>query len=205
MAVLAVDRASISTFAAPFDAETVDASDELAARLSDLQLDIGEGPGWDAFATQAPVAVPDVAVVSARWPLLVEAIAALGVNATWSFPLSVGTLKIGAVDLYSSVTDTLTPMALAAGAVLADATATGVLRHALEHRYDSAEDDGPHARREVHQATGMVIAQMRVTPADALLLIRAHAYASGRSVRETAADIIARTISLEPDQSDGGA
>ncbi|MCS5721021.1 ANTAR domain-containing protein [Herbiconiux sp. CPCC 203407] len=122
----------------------------------------------------------------------------LDVNAVYSLPLTIGTLRIGAVDLYAMATNTLTPTALVEACALAVMTATDVLRHALEHRHDAPGEDGPHSRREVHQATGMVIAQMRVNAADALLLIRAHAYASGRSVRETAADITARRITLQP-------
>jgi hypothetical protein len=40
----------------------------------------------------------------------------------------------------------------------------------------------------------MVLAQLGLTAADGLLVIRAHAYASARSVREVAADIVARRI-----------
>ena len=102
------------------------------------------------------------------------------------------------MDLYSEAANTLTPAALVDATTLADGVATDVLRHALQHRDDAPSDDGPFSRREVHQATGMVLAQLRISPADALLLIRAHAYASGRTVRETAADITARRITLEP-------
>ncbi len=40
----------------------------------------------------------------------------------------------------------------------------------------------------------MVVAQLRVAPDDALLIIRAHAFASGRTVREVAEAIISRDI-----------
>jgi hypothetical protein len=45
----------------------------------------------------------------------------------------------------------------------------------------------------------MVIAQARVAPDDALMLIRARAFATGRSVRDIAADVVARRIDWSAD------
>jgi AmiR/NasT family two-component response regulator len=59
---------------------------------------------------------------------------------------------------------------------------------------DAGRQEGTYSRREVHQATGMILAQMRVTPADALLVLRGHAFASGRTVLEVAADVIDRRL-----------
>jgi hypothetical protein len=46
----------------------------------------------------------------------------------------------------------------------------------------------------------MVMSQMRSTPADALLMIRAYAFAEGIGVRDVAALVIARSLdfSLDP-------
>ncbi|MCS5732472.1 GAF and ANTAR domain-containing protein [Herbiconiux sp. CPCC 203386] len=184
---------------APFEVETVSASDGLAAELSEFQIDLGEGPCWDAYVTQSTVVVPDISdTAHSRWPLFLNAIATLDVHAFYSFPLTIGAVNIGAVDLYSEAPDVLSAEQLTNALALARVTALDVLRYALEHRDDDAEDDGPHSRREVHQATGMVIAQMGVSATDALLLIRANAFASGRTVRETAAEITGRRITFEP-------
>lgn len=188
----------ISTLEEPFEVEIVSASDSLAARIGELQLDVAQGPGWEAHITHLPVCIPDLGHVAPdRWPLFTAELADWRIQAIYSFPLSIGTLHIGAVDLYADAHDALSRAAVNEASVLAEVAATRVLRHSLRHRHDVPGEDGPHSRREVHQATGMVIAQMQVGAADALLLIRAHAYASGRSVRETAADITARRISLE--------
>jgi hypothetical protein len=77
-----------------------------------------------------------------------------------------------------------------------------VLRRILA---DNATDDfgGPSVgnRREVHQATGMVLAQLGINAADAALLLRAHAYSSGRSVAEVANDIVERRLDFATDSS----
>ncbi|WP_440710200.1 GAF and ANTAR domain-containing protein [Herbiconiux sp. YIM B11900] len=196
---LLIDRAALMTLGTPFDVETISTSDDRAAELSELQLDAGEGPCWDAYSTATAVLAPDLASVpSSTWPVISSALSALDVRAVYSLPLAIGTLKIGAVDLYADTPDTLSADDLARAWKLAASASADVLSQALERRGDDASEDGPYSRREVHQATGMVIAQMRVSAEDALLLIRAHAFASGRTVRETAADITTRRITLAP-------
>ncbi|OAN41382.1 GAF and ANTAR domain-containing protein [Microbacterium sp. H83] len=183
----------------PFDVETVSASDDLAAHFIESQLDAGEGPSWDAHRSQAPVLVPHLGEVSpVRWPIFGQAIAESGVRALYSFPLAIGSLRMGAVDLYAESADALSPNAIDLATDLVARSAADVLEHALRTRSLEPSDDSPFSRREVHQATGMVIAQLRIPPTEALLRIRAHAFASGRSVRETAADITSRRLTLEP-------
>ena len=46
------------------------------------------------------------------------------------------------------------------------------------------------SRAEVSQATGMLVAQLEVAPAAALVRLRAHAYATGRSATDVARDIL---------------
>ena len=62
---------------------------------------------------------------------------------------------------------------------------------------------GPWSERaEVHQATGMVVAQLGVPETDALALLRAYAYSHDQSVAITAHAVIARILafSANPDQ-----
>jgi len=53
------------------------------------------------------------------------------------------------------------------------------------------------SRAEVSQATGMLVAQLEVAPAVALVRLRAHAYATGRSATDVARDILDRRLRLE--------
>lgn len=194
---LPVDRAAISTLRSPFEIETVGVSDPTASVLDEFQLDLGEGPCWDSISAHAPVILPHLSAIRpGLWPAFTAAIASYGVTGIYAFPLTVGTLDIGAIDLYDHTGTALSDDQLSGAAELAGMVALQVMRHALAHRDDDAGLDGPYSRREVHQATGMIIAQMRVSPSDALLLLRAHAYAAGRTVRETAADVVARTITF---------
>ena len=55
-------------------------------------------------------------------------------------------------------------------------------------------------RVEVSQATGMLIAQLDVDAAEALVRLRAHAYATNRSATEVARDILDNGLRLEADE-----
>jgi len=201
---LPVEHAAVSTLGTPFGSETVCASDPRAARLDELQIDYGIGPCWDALATRKPVFEADLDDTSrSAWPELGESLKDSGVKSVYAFPLVLGRLDVGAVDLYAITPAALSPRLIAQASTLADIVATQVVRRAVSQLPES-EDGTDHAgfsRREVHQATGMIIAQMRVNPEDALLLLRAHAFAAGRSVREVAADVVARKISFAPDDT----
>lgn len=196
MSVLPVQHAAISTLGDPFELETVCSSDPVAASLDELQMDLGEGPCWQARATRSPVLVRDLqGSVFASWPGLQPAVVAHGIRSAYAFPLSVGALEIGAVDLYATSTNVLTDTDVAQATTLAAAAAIQILERTLA-RVDEALGNAAWPRRVVHQATGMVIAQLGVNADDALLIIRAHAFAANRTVREVADDIVARRLNL---------
>jgi GAF domain-containing protein len=50
------------------------------------------------------------------------------------------------------------------------------------------------SRDRVNQATGMVVAQLRITTTDALALLRAHAFAHGVPLAEVAASVVNRDL-----------
>jgi len=204
--VLPVTGAAVSTLGAPFGSETVCASDDQAARLDELQFDLGEGPCWDALGRHRPSLTDDLARESSRWPLFTQAVADTSVRAMFAFPLALGSLAIGAVDLY-----TLEPRSLSAAQVedaqaLAAICSRQVLKRALA-AHPLAPDDAPtegFSRREVHQATGMVLAQLGLSAADALLVIHGYAFSRGLTVREVAAEIVARRLDFAEEWSGPG-
>jgi GAF domain-containing protein len=198
LAALPVTGAAVSTLAAPFSSETVCASDPVAARLDEVQFDLGEGPCWDALSSRQPVLSENLHADTSRWPLFREALWSTPARALFAFPLMLGSLDIGAVDLYRRSPGALTDAQVTLAMALADICARQVLRYWLSEiagpGRDHAESLEGFSRREVHQATGMVLAQLGVSAPDALLIIRGYAFARGRSVREVSADIVARRI-----------
>jgi len=74
---------------------------------------------------------------------------------------------------------------------LADAVGAALLGHGAL----LGDDTRPWAvRQRVHQAVGMVIAQLAVSPLDAMAVIRAHAYAQDTTVEAIAALVLDRAL-----------
>ena len=198
-AAVSMSGAVVSTLGSPMGSETVCASTKLGARIDEIQIDLGEGPSWEALRTRLPVAASDLQIDGgALWPGTWAALRELDVGALFAFPLFVSTLGIGSIALYSMTARELSDADIERMSRLATIVSGTLLRRALS-RID-ANDDGvdaePFSRREVHQATGMVAARNRIGVDDALLLLRGHAYAAGRSVRDVATDVIARRLDL---------
>jgi ANTAR domain len=195
--VIPVEGAAISTIANFLGSETISASSALAARLDELQFDLGEGPCWDAMNQARPVLEPDIRWhPRGQWPEFSRAIADHEVGAIFAFPLTFGPLKIGAMDLYTGAPCELSPAHEREGGVLASVIGRLVLDRAIRRSDDSeflVEDDR-FSRRLVHQATGMVLAQLDISADDARLLIQGHAFALGRPMRAIAEDILERRI-----------
>ncbi|MFE1646047.1 GAF and ANTAR domain-containing protein [Microbacterium sp. P01] len=196
-----VSGASISTLGRPLGSQVVCASDPVAARIDEIQIDLGEGPCWDALRTRRPVLESDIRRTGGDgWPGAREAFRALDVGAVYAFPLFVGDLGVGSVDLYSLPHRQLSLVDIEDVTVLAAIASRHILRRALDD-LDTADEgiaDGPHSRREVHQATGMVAAQLGVGVDEGLLVLRGRAFSSGRSVRDIAADVVARRLTFVP-------
>lgn len=192
VAFLPITGAAVSTLGEVLGSETISATDALAARLDEIQFDLGEGPCWDAMLSAAPVSEPDVhAGAPARWPAFAEALRADPISSIYAFPLVVGPLRLGAVDLYSlrplHFDDTSSKRAES----MAEIIGRHVLRGAVTaSESPTAEDANPRSRRVVHQATGVVLAQLATPPDEALLIIQAHAFATGRPMIEVATQIL---------------
>lgn len=190
--VFPVSGAAVSTLGEVMGSETLAASSTQAARLDELQFDLGEGPCWDAMTTGKAVLQPDIAGNGhSRWPSFSDALVSEGVSSVFAFPLGVGPLRFGAIDLYSTdrvrLDDTQTRHATA----MADVVSRHVLRRAIASVGIEPDDTrNAFSRRLVHQATGMVLAQINVSADDALLVIEGHAFAAGRSTMEVAQEII---------------
>jgi hypothetical protein len=195
---LPVTGASISVVANGRRQSTISATDDLAVRIDEIQFALGEGPHWDALRDGTPVSAPNMLEPSGTtWPMLRRELGALGVGCLVSLPLRLGAISIGVVDLYRIVPAGLRPEEMDRAAILARAVTLPAIRRAI----DLAEDDSPggigvapEMRREVHQATGMIVAQLNVSATEAFLHLQAHAFSTGRSVQDIAQDVVKRRL-----------
>lgn len=176
------------------------ASDAVAERLEELQLTLGEGPCIDAYESMRPVLVPDVADgAMSRWPVYAPAAHAEGVRAVFAFPLQIGAARLGVMDVFRAEAGMLSSDELTLALTFAEVAVSTLLDDHGNPGTGPAGDwlDGPlSSRAELFQAQGMVMVQLGVSLAEAMVRMRAHAYVHDRRLREVAADVVARRLSF---------
>lgn len=172
-------------------------SNGVSARIEELQYDLGEGPCVDAFLHDRPVLEPDLAhPLVPRWVAFSEAALVAGARAIFGFPLRVGAVRLGALNLYRDQPGPLTDEQHADALVLADVAAGAVLAlqaHAPADRLDAQLVTSADFHLVVHQAAGMVAGQLNVPVGEALIRLRAHAFGSGIGLTDLARAVVART------------
>lgn len=192
---------SISTFGELCPSETVSATDDVATRVDEIQFDLSEGPCWTALANDAPVLETDVVRrPNAAWPAFTEAVRNEPVGAVFAFPVAFGPFPLGAVDVYVPEPATIEDDTVRQAMTLASAVSRRVLRRALRSIADEDDallDRSPSSRRVVHQATGVVLAQLDISPEDAYLLLQGHAFARRTTMRRVAEEILDGTVRFE--------
>jgi hypothetical protein len=168
--------------------------------VEDLQHTLGEGPGVDASDSGASVLVADLRDAEdpavRRWPTFADQAVDIGVLAAFAFPLLLGTSRIGAMSLYRDSPGALSSRQLAQGLVTADSVAL-----TLVEKGDGLPSPDETDPMRVHQAAGMAMVQLDVPIHQALLRMRAIAFAEGTSVDELADAILWRRRRMS--QEDG--
>jgi hypothetical protein len=194
--LLPVTGVAISVFDQNRRAALIEATDTTAVRLEELQFDLSEGPSVDAYLAATIVSVPDLAAAD-RWPAFLQGTVGLPVGAVFAFPLLLGAACTGTVTCYRD-----TPGGLDAEerdiAALCRAVAGPAFRRAIVLAdHETPDDRAPiESRREIHQATGMVLSQLDISATDALSRLRAYAFSSGYTVQEIARDVVSRRLNF---------
>jgi hypothetical protein len=169
-----------------------------AATIAKLQFELGEGPCLQACASGVPVLMPDLtAEAAARWPAFAPAAVAAGVRAEFSLPLSAGPRGLGTFDLCRDEPGMLSDQQLADALIAADIARDAAL--SMREPFGTADlarllDTVGVDRLVVHQATGMIAAQLDDTVVNALARLRATGFESGRSIYDIAQDVVERRV-----------
>jgi GAF domain-containing protein len=198
--MLSISGAGISMVTKTGNRGVVCATDDVSARIEDLQLTLGEGPCVDAAEFGAPVMIPDLRtpddIVLDRWPAFLEGAGAVGVRAVFAFPLRIGAINVGVLDAYRREPGPLRYGELRAALLAADAAALALLQ--IDPASDDLFSDDTDARStyqlQVHQATGIAQVQLGVSTEEAFLMLRARAFALGRPLVDVATDVVARRL-----------
>ena len=167
----------------------VHATDRISRAIEDLQFTVGEGPAVDALATQVPVLVDDLrrppSEIDGRWPAFRAEAQVLGVKAMFAFPIIVGPVALGSLDLYRRTPGPLDDDEVTRGLAAVDAMGSSLLAS------DAPRPQDPTAYpMTVHRAAGMVMVQLTSGIDEALVRLRAAAYLDGTPVTTVADDVL---------------
>lgn len=200
VAAVPVAGAAISMMADANRRDILYASDTHATELEELEFELGEGPCVEAFASGRPVLIPDLDdAPDPRWPMFAAAARSrTPARSAFAFPLQIGAIAVGILDLYRVEPGPLSSDELAAALLVADAALWLLLSVRAGAGSDPGAEDGAdltvggwplvlhrdHA--VVYQATGMVIAQAEVKVEAALARLRAYAFARSRPLQDVA-------------------
>jgi GAF domain len=171
-------------------------TDSVSSLIEELQYTLGEGPCVDAYQLGQVVLEPNLARPQAsRWPAFSPPALEAGVRGIFGFPLRVGSARLGALNLYQDSPGELSTERHADALVMAQIIAHWVLDTQASASPEAIErllESGADFHFVVNNAAGMVSVQLRVSIAEALIRLRAAAFAENRLVREVALDVVSR-------------
>ena len=180
---------------------SVCSSNPVSALIEDLQFTLGEGPCVDAHRNDRPVVEADLANPDMpRWLAFAPPAVAAGARAVFGFPMRLGGVRLGALNLYRDRPGPMSDDQYADALVLAGVAAQAVVAmqaNASPGALSTALEEGANFRFVVHQATGMVAVQLGVSVGEALARLRAYAFGNDVLLTEVAEAIVARKLRLD--------
>src|SRR6266702_7983141 len=199
--IVGVNGAGVMLMSGDIPRGSLCATDEVSQLIEELQYSLGEGPCVDAHHQDKVVAEPDLAdPVTRRWPAFTPPALQAGVRAVFGFPLRVGSVRLGALNLYRDRSGPLSGDQHADALVVADVAARWVLEAQAGAPLDTVADEleaGADFHFVVHNAAGIVSIQRQVSVTEALIRLRAYAFNSDRLLTDVAEDVVAHRLRLE--------
>lgn len=170
-----------------------------AEQGEDLQLTLGIGPCRDALTIGELVEASDLSSDD-PWPGFTSELLAAGIRSVRSFPLQLGGARLGALTLYGRDARSLSEEEVADGYVLARLAAYVVVAsqaHMSDHALMAELESGFERLAPVYQATGIVMAQLDVSAAEALVRLRARAFSESRTLIELSNDVVSGVVGFD--------
>ncbi len=172
-------------------------STAMMARIEELELTLGVGPCVTACQEGVPIAEPDYTKSDpARWLGFGAAALDAGARGGFAFPLvadgTIGSLNVARVD-----PGPLTALQHSDGIGLAHLMVQLVKMQLDGGGLETVMDELMEYQAVVHQATGMVGAQLDVPMLVGLAMLRARAFAENRPLTEVAGDVVQRRLRFD--------
>jgi len=179
--------------------EVLASTSERSSFLGLLQLDAGEGPCVECFATGRTVSVRDQTEMTRRWPTFAAASAESGFASVHSIPMRLRDTTLGSLNLFRETEGALNDEdALAAQALTDVATISILQQRSLEHatlaqlQLQRALD----SRVVIEQAKGFVAQTHHVDMEAAFALLRGYARSHQELLADVARAVVERRLVL---------
>ena len=183
--ILGAEGGALTVSPSPDERLVVSTSDGLSAQIEDLQDVLGEGPAQVALEQDRLVVMPIDGSAGSAFPVFAQMVRSIsGPVTAYAVPMRVRGTVMGVLSLYAH--DGRLNHDLVDLQFLADAVGTSLL--------GDTEPLDWSAQARIHQAAGMVTAQLRIPPADALAVLRAHAFARSSTLQEVVDDVLERRL-----------
>jgi hypothetical protein len=177
---------------------TVGASDALARKIDQMELDAGDGPCVDAIEEETPQIDTDLTTPS-HWPkLAARLLAETPVRGAMGFRLLVNKRKGAALNLFSDAPNSFDEESAGTAAVLASFASVAI--NAVAKGEDAASlRRGLLSNREIGKAVGMLMLLHGLTEDEAFDLLRRHSQAMNIKLADVAREVIDRRGGLPSD------
>lgn len=212
--LLGMDQVTITLGAGVPERYVLCSTDADVVALEDEEFTVGDGPAVRALLEQRAVLAADVEAHPEQWPLYRGATAAgpssggQTFHGVFALPLTVGDrAPLGVMTGYrlaaTRVTDVWAAEMLLVAAAVSSALVHLVVSGQLEDALQPDVRPRDHAEwagrwQVVNQAMGMVVAQLHVPAAEALLRMRARAFLDGALLHDVATAVVQRRLQLDP-------
>ena len=168
-------------------------------RLVELfELQLEEGPCFDAFHQRTAVRCDDIADATTRWPSFAPHADAAGFVATTAVPMRLRAQAVGSLNMFSTTTPALRDDDLRVAQAIADVATIGILQERairdgreLSNHLEAALQ----SRIVIEQAKGIVAEHQKIGVDLAFERIRTFARTHNRLLSETARDLVAGRLS----------
>ena len=163
-----------------------------------FELQVEQGPCFDAYTTGTAVRSDSADDADARWPHFAPHARERGFASVSAVPMRLRNQVIGALNLFDSSTGALGDRDLQVAQAMADIATIGILqeRKIRDGRFLTDQlQDALESRIVIEQAKGIVAERHHMNVDDAFTLIRKYTRAHNRRLSDTARQIVDGTLS----------
>ena len=170
------------------------ASDENARILEIFQVQVNEGPCFDAFRGGQAIINSHLQMETTRWPEFTQKALAVGFNSVHAFPMKVRRETIGALNVFGSdVGGALDEVDVQIVQALTDVAAIGLLQERAVRRGEVLTEQlqgALNSRIAIEQAKGAISQALGISIDAAFNTLRGYARQNNRKLTEVAREVL---------------